>query len=93
MIYRNQEKKMRSKNQFCSRQTHVFSRDLMFLYLNLSNIIISTKTYDKRDDFDFDLILFPFFDEDVPCATTYGVYNSQLIRLARTFNEANYFNI
>ena len=37
--------------------------------------------YDKRDDFDFGIIKFPFLDGDVPHSTSYGVYISQLIRL------------
>ena len=35
-----------------------------FLELNLSfsNDIVSTKMYDKRDDFDFEIVSFPFLD-------------------------------
>ena len=38
--------------------------------------------YDKRDDFDFDIVNFPFLDGDVPRRTSYGIYISQLIRFA-----------
>ena len=31
------------------------------LHLSISNNIVSTKTYDKRDDFDFDIVNFPFY--------------------------------
>ena len=53
-----------------------------FLDLNLciSNGTVSTKIYDKRDDYDFDIVNFPFLDGDVPWRTSYGVYISQLIR-------------
>ena len=34
--------------------------------------------YDKRDDFDFGIVNFPFLDGDVPRSTSYGVYISQL---------------
>ena len=56
-----------------------------FLDLNLSitNGIVSSKNYDKRDDFDFEIVNFPFLDGDVPCSPSYGVYISQLIRFAR----------
>ena len=39
-----------------------------FLDLNLSihNDIVSTKIYDKRDDFNFDIVNFPFLDCHVP---------------------------
>ena len=44
---------------------------------------VKTKIFDKRDDFDFDIVNFPFLDGDVPRSTPYGVYISQLIRFAR----------
>ena len=50
------------------------------LYLSISNNIVSTKIYDKRVDFDFEIVNFPFLDGDVPRSTSYGVYISQLIR-------------
>ena len=56
-----------------------------FLDLNLSinNDIVSTKIYDKRDDFNFDIVNFPFLDGDVPRHPSYGVYISQLVRFTR----------
>ena len=62
-----------------------------FLDLNLSitNGIVSSKIYDKRDDFNFEIVNFPFLDGDVPRSPSYGVYISQLIRFARVCsNEA-----
>ena len=58
-----------------------------FLDLNLSitNGIVSSKIYDKRDDFNSEIVNFPFLDGDVPCSPSYGVYISQLIRFARVF--------
>ena len=65
-----------------------------FLDLNLSitNGTVSTKIYDKRDDFDFDIANFPFLDGDVPRRTSYGMYISQLIRFARGSSNVNDFN-
>ena len=65
-----------------------------FLDLNLciSNGTVSTKKYDKRDNFDFDRVNFPFLDGDVLRRTSYGVYISQLIRFARTSSNLNDFN-
>ena len=40
---------------------------------------MKTKIYDKRDDFDFDIVHFAFLDGDVPRSASYGVYISQLI--------------
>ena len=46
---------------------------------------MKTKIYDKRDDFDFDIVNFPFLEGDVPRSASCGVYISQLIRFARVF--------
>ena len=53
------------------------------LHLSISNDIVSTKIYDKRDDFDFEIFNFPYLDGDVPRSTSYRVFISQLIRFAR----------
>ena len=50
------------------------------------------KIYDKRDDFDFEFVYFPFLDGDVPRSTSYGVYISQLIRFARASSYVADFN-
>ena len=62
------------------------------LHLSISNDIVSTKIYDKRDDFDFEIVNFPFLDGDVPRSTSYGVYISQLIRFARASSYVVDFN-
>ena len=54
---------------------------LLDLHLSISNGFVSSKIYDKRDDFDFDIVNFPFLDGDVPSSTSYGVYISPNIRL------------
>ena len=41
------------------------------------------KIYDKRDDFNFDIVNFPFSCGNIPQSPSYGVYISQLIRYAR----------
>ena len=46
------------------------------LHLSSSIDIVSTKIYDKRDDFDFEIVDFPFWDGDVPRSTSYRVYIS-----------------
>ena len=40
------------------------------LHLSISNDIISPKTYDKRDDCDFEIVNFPFLDGDVARSTS-----------------------
>jgi hypothetical protein len=44
---------------------------------------LSTKIYDKRDDFNFKIINFPNMCSNIPASPAYGVYISQLIRIAR----------
>ena len=61
------------------------------LHLSVSNGFVSSKIYDKRDDFDFDIVNFPFLDGDVP-RRAYGIYISQLIRFARVCNHVTGFN-
>ena len=62
------------------------------LDLSIDNGKISSKIYDKRDDFNFDIVNFPFLDGDVPRSTSYGVYISQLIRFARACSSVEDFN-
>ena len=61
------------------------------LHLSISNGFVQTKIYDKRDDFDFDIVNFPFLG-DIPRSTSYGVYISQLIRFARVSSHLDDFN-
>ena len=65
-----------------------------FLDLNLSvtNGIVSSKIYDKGDDFNFEIINFPFLDGDVPRSPSYGVYISQLFCFARVCSNVDDFN-
>ena len=51
------------------------------LHLSISNGFVSSKIYDKRDDFDFDIVIFPFLDGDVPRSIRYGVYILNLFGL------------
>ena len=62
------------------------------LHLSISNGFVSSKIYDKRDDFDFDIVNFPFLNGDVPRSTSYGVYISQLIRFARVCSHVADFS-
>ena len=52
---------------------------------------MSSKIYDKRDDFDFEIVNFPFLDGDVPRRHSYEVYISQLIRFARVCSHVDDF--
>ena len=44
---------------------------------------LSTKLYDKRNDFNFPIVNFPFLCGNIPASPAYGVSVSQLIRYTR----------
>ena len=54
-------------------------------------ILFLPKVFNKRDDFDFEIVNLPFLDGDVPRSTSYGVYISQLIRFARTSSHVAFY--
>ena len=53
---------------------------------------VRTSIYDTRDDFNFDIVNFPFPDGGVPSSTSYDVYVSQLIHFARVSSDGDDFN-
>ena len=64
----------------------------MDLHLSISGGFVKTKIFKKRDDFDFDIVNFPFLDGAVPRSTSCGVYISQLVRFARVSSHVDDFN-
>ena len=64
-------------------KTNSSDTEAPFLDLNLpiTNDIVSCKIYDKRDEFNFEIVNFPFLDGDVPRSPSYGVYNLSLFVL------------
>ena len=72
-----------------------FYAEALFLNLDLSitNGVVSYNVYDKRNDFNFEIVSFPFLYGDVPRSTSYfGVYVSQLIRFAKVCSNVCDFN-
>ena len=69
----------------------IYPPELLLNKTNISNGFVSSNIYDKRDDFDFDIVNYPFLDGEVP-RRAYGVYISQLIRFARVCNHVTDFN-
>ena len=57
-------------------------RGPLFEFTSISNGFVSTRIYEKHDDFDFDIVNFPFLDGNVPCRPSYGGYISQLKHFA-----------
>ena len=64
----------------------------MDLHLSISDGFVKTKIFDKRDDFDLDIVDFLFLDGDVPRSTSYGVYIFQLVRFARVSSHVDDFH-
>ena len=62
------------------------------LHSAISDGFVSSKIYDKRDDFDFDIVDFPFLDGDVPRTTSNGVYIAQVIRYVSVSGHLTDFN-
>ena len=44
----------------------------------------------KRDDSDFEIVIFSFLDGDVSRSTSYGVYISQLVRFASASSSVDF---
>ena len=65
-----------------------------FLDLNLfiTNDIVSSKIYNKRDEFNFEIVKFPVLDGNVPCSPSYGIYISQLNSFAGVCSYVDDFN-
>lgn len=67
----------------------------MASYLDISITIrenrYETAVYDKRDDFNFHIVNFPFLDSNIPVKPAYGVYISQLVRIGRVCEKYDTF--
>ena len=55
----------------------------------ITNGIVSSKIYDKLDDFNFEIAYFPFLDGDVLGSPSNGIYISQLICFARVCSNVD----
>ena len=49
------------------------------------------KSYDKRNDFAFEVINYPYKNSNIPVKPAYGVFTSQLVRQCRINKNAVYF--
>ena len=94
VIYLERKKTVPVPKSYCTLHTYIrHATGFLDLHLSVANGFVSSKIYDTRDDFDFDIVNFPFLDGDVPRRASYGVYIfSQLIRFARVCNHVTDFN-
>jgi hypothetical protein len=56
-----------------------------------TNCNITTRLYDKQDDFNFSTVNFPYLCSNIPASPAYGVYISQLIQYARACSTYDHF--
>ena len=89
-------------NFFDSMVNRIYPSELRLNKANVSDTHFWIYIYQYRmvlsrlkfmiNDFDFDIVNFPFLDGDVPRSTSYAVYISQLIRFARVSSHVDDFN-
>ena len=70
------------------------NKETSFLDLNIKVIgsDVRTSVYDKRDDFKFPIVNFPWFSGDDSRYPSYGVILSQLFRFARCCTSVSDFH-
>ena len=75
------------------KRTSESERNLSYLDISISLCggKYVTEVYDKRDDFNFDIVNFPYMCSNIPAKPTYGVYISQLIRICRICDNYSSF--
>ena len=75
-------------------KANVFDTEASFLdlHLSISDDFVKTTMFDKWDDFDFDIVNFPFLNGYVPRSTSNGVYISHLIHFAQVSSHVDDFN-
>lgn len=78
--------------KLCKANTNDKQCQFLDLDITIEDNQVITKIYDKRDDFDFEIVNFPHLDGDVPKRTSYSVYVSQLIRFANACSRVEDFN-
>jgi hypothetical protein len=68
------------------------SASYLDLHLEIDNEgRLRTTPYDKRDDFNFPIVNFPFICSNIPAASAYGVYISPLIQYSRACGSYQVF--
>ena len=71
--------------------TSVRKTNFLDLTISIYRRKFFVKLYDKRNDYDFDVINYPFLDGNIPKGQSYGIFISQLVHLARINSSFNSF--
>lgn len=85
-IYPEELELKETSRDLAKLQTNFIQRPVSYLDLMFyfdKDGFLCYKLYDKRDDFNFDIVNFPFMCSNIPSGPAYGVYISQLIRYSR----------
>ena len=61
------------------------------LCLEINDNKLTTCLYDKRDDFNFNIVNFTFLSSNIPSSPAYGFYVSQLVRYSRSSSDYSDF--
>ena len=65
----------------------------LYIYIHCQDGQFHTKLYDKRDDFNFNIVNYPYpTDSNIPEKPTYGVYASRIIAFARACDHYEDFS-
>ncbi len=68
------------------------STTFLDLNIEIEDKRITTKLFDKRDNFKFDIVSFPDLSGNIPSVPAYGVFTAQVLRIFRAstkFSDAN----
>ena len=65
----------------------VISSSYLDIYFYSNNGKLTTRIYDRRNNFDFPIVNFPLLSSNILSALAYSVFGSQLIRYARACSE------
>ena len=73
----------RTRTRICNKSCFIGS---------ITNGIVSSKIYDKRDDSNFEIVNLPSLDGDISCSHSYGLNISQLIPFVSVSSNVCDFN-
>ena len=82
-------------NKANSSETEASFFFVFFFFICIQSILdgfILCKLYDKRSDFNFEIVKFPYLNGDAPYRASYDVYVPQLIRFAWVSSHVTDFN-
>ena len=69
------------------KETTMASNEVCYLDTRMKHedgrTLCHISVYDKRNDFNFQIVNFPYIDSNIPANPAYGVHISQLVRFAR----------